>query len=250
MPAFTPENPLRLAVWSGPRNISTALMRSWGNRDDTFVCDEPLYGHYLLKTGLPHPMAEEVIKSQESDWRKVAAWLTGPAPQGKSIFYQKQMSHHLLPEIGRDWLPKLTNCFLIRHPAEVLPSLDEKYAKPTLPDTGYPQQVEIFDFIAARSGQTPLVIDSKDVLLNPRGILSQFCEKLGVAFQESMLSWPPGFRDTDGVWARHWYNAVEKTTGFQPYQAKTKALPEHLKTLYTECLPFYEKLHAHRLRIG
>src|SRR5436305_6485342 len=140
MAAFTPENPLRLAVWSGPRNISTALMRSWGNRDDSFVCDEPLYAHYLLKTRLPHAMASEVIASQENDWRKVVAWLTGPVPHGKTIFYQKQMSHHLLPEIGREWLAKLTHRFLIRDPAEVLSTLDEKYENTGLLDTGYPQQ--------------------------------------------------------------------------------------------------------------
>src|SRR5205085_12692152 len=115
----------------------------WGNREDTFVCDEPLYAHYLLKTGLAHPMANEVIASQEKDWRKVVAWLTGSMPDGKAIFYQKQMSHHLLPEISRGWLTGLMNCFLIRHPSEVLPSLDEKYERPRLPDTGYPQQVEI-----------------------------------------------------------------------------------------------------------
>src|SRR3989454_6066060 len=118
-PPFSAENPLRLAMWSGPRNISTALMRAWGNRDDTFVCDEPFYAHYLVKTGLSHPMAQEVIASQENDWRKVADWLRGPVPRGKAIFYQKQMSHHLLPDMGRDWLANVTNCFLIRDPAEV-----------------------------------------------------------------------------------------------------------------------------------
>src|SRR5882762_4444953 len=179
---FTPENPLRLAMWSGPRNISTALMRSWGNRDDTFVCDEPLYAHYLVKTGLPHPMAAEVKASQENDWRKVVDWLTGPVPKGKSIFYQKHMSHHLLPEISRDWLPKVTNCFLIRHPAEVLPSLDEKYERPRLLDTGYAQQVEIFEYIQKSTGRVSPIVDSRDVLTDPRGILTKLCSELGVDF--------------------------------------------------------------------
>jgi len=244
---FTPENPLRLAMWSGPRNISTAFMRSWGNRDDTFVCDEPLYAHYLVKTGLPHAMAQEVIASQENDWKKVVAWLTGPVPGGKSIFYQKHMSHHLLPEIGRDWLPRLTNCFLIRSPAEVLPSLDEKYERPRLLDTGYPQQIEIFEYIQRHTGQVCSVIDSRDILMNPREILTRLCERLGVAFHDSMMSWAPGLRDTDGIWARHWYNAVKKTTSFQPYVAKNKPLPDHLRDLHDECLPYYEKLYAFRL---
>ena len=143
---------LRLAMWSGPRNVSTAFMRSWGNRDDTYVCDEPLYAHYLLKTGRPHPMAAEVIASQENDWRKVTAWLTGPIPEGKSVFFQKHMAHHLLPEIGRDWLLRLTHLFLIRHPREVVPSLDEKFHEARLPDTGYPQQVEIFNLIREQTG--------------------------------------------------------------------------------------------------
>jgi hypothetical protein len=245
---FTPENPLRLAMWSGPRNISTALMRAWGNRDDAFVCDEPFYAHYLVRTGLAHPMTQEVIASQENDWQKVVAWLTGPAPQGKAIFYQKHMSHHLLPEIGRDWLANVTNCFLIRHPAEVLPSLDEKYERPRLPDTGYPQQLEIFEFVQRNTGRIAPVVDAREILMNPRGMLTRLCEVLGVPFQESMLHWAPGLRETDGVWAKHWYNAVAKTTGFQPYAPKNKPMPEHLKALYQECLPFYEKLHADRLR--
>src|SRR5437899_2547279 len=169
------KEPLRMAVWSGPRNISTALMRSWGNRDDTFVCDEPLYAHYLKQTGRPHPMAAEVIASQENDWRKVAAWLTGPAPEGKAIFYQKHMSHHLIPQIGRDWLGEVTNVFLIRHPREVLPSLDEKFERPLLVDTGYAQQAEIFDFVRTRTGTICPVLDAADILMNPRVLLSRLC---------------------------------------------------------------------------
>ena len=246
---ITAENPLRLAMWSGPRNISTALMRSWGNRNDSFVCDEPFYAYYLLKTGLAHPMAKEVIASQENDWRKVVEWLTGPVPNGKAIFYQKQMSHHLLAEIRRDWLLEVTNCFLIRHPSEVLPSLDEKYERPRLPDTGYAQQVEIFEYVQKSTGQVSPVIDARDILMNPRAVLGKLCDALGVEFQESMMSWAPGLRETDGVWARHWYNAVEKTTGFQPYVAKNKAMPEHLRGLYEQCLPYYEKLYAFRIKV-
>jgi hypothetical protein len=240
--------PLRLAVWSGPRNISTALMRSWGNRKDTFVCDEPLYAHYLVQTRRPHPMADEVMASQENDWRKVVAWLTGPVPEGAAIFYQKHMSHHLLPEMDRDWLLQLTNVFLIRHPREVLPSLDEKFGKPVLPDTGYPQQIEIFEYIRHHTGAVCPVVDASDLLANPRGVLGRLCDALGVRFQEAMLQWPRGRRATDGVWAKHWYNAVETTTGFQAYSPKEKPLPKHLEGLYAESLPYYETLSAQRIK--
>src|SRR5438034_1279920 len=141
---------IRIAMWSGPRNISTAMMRAWGNRSDTFVCDEPLYAHYLLKTGVVHPGRDEVIAHHETDWRKVIAWLTGPVPEAKSIFYQKHMTHHLLPEIDRGWLTLLTHCFLIRDPREVLLSLSKVIPNPRLEDTGLPQQVEIFNLATAQ----------------------------------------------------------------------------------------------------
>src|SRR5256714_224645 len=143
-----PANEVRIAMWSGPRNISTALMRSWGNRPDTVVCDEPLYAHYLLRTHAPHPGAAEVIACHESDWQKVVACLTGPIPDGKAIFYQKHMCHHLLPDIDRSWLDQVTNCFLIREPREMLNSLAKHLPNPTLEDTGLPQQVELFDTVS------------------------------------------------------------------------------------------------------
>ncbi len=234
-------------MWSGPRNVSTALMRSWGNRSDTFVCDEPLYAYYLWKTKLPHPGADEVIAHGETDWRKVVAWLTGPIPEGKRIFFQKQMSHHLLPEISRDWLAQLTHAFLIRHPRDMLVSLDEKTPAPSLPDTGFPQLAEIYEHVRAHTNQSCPVVDARDLLENPRMILKKLCGALGVEFDERMLLWPPGRRPTDGVWAKHWYQNVEKTTGFQPYKPKTGPLHAHLEPLLSQCLPYYEKLYAHRL---
>jgi hypothetical protein len=238
---------LRIAMWSGPRNISTALMRSWGNRPDTFVCDEPFYGHYLQHTGIAHPGADEVVRHQETDWRKVVGWLTGPIPEGKAIFYQKHMAHHLLPHMDRAWLDQVTNCFLIREPREMLTSLLHFLPQPTLADTGLPQQVEIFDLVRERTGTTPPVIDARDVLENPRGVLGLLCDALGVAFTEKMLSWPPGPRDTDGIWAKHWYAAVEKTTSYQPYTPKPEPVPEQLHELQEKCLKLYRQLHAHRL---
>lgn len=244
----TPDDPLRIAMWSGPRNISTALMRSWGNRPDTAVCDEPLYAHYLLHTRLDHPGADEVIARHESDWRRAVAGLLGPVPGGKAIFYQKHMAHHLLPHLERDWLDRVTNAFLVREPREMLTSLAKVLREPRLEDTGLPQQVEIFRRVRERTGRTPPVVDARDVLDDPRGTLGALCESLGVAFDEAMLSWPPGRRETDGVWAKHWYDSVEKTTTFQPYRPKDEPVPDHLLGILGECEAYYETLHEHRLR--
>ena len=243
----TGERTTRLAMWSGPRNISTAMMRSWGNRPDAIVCDEPLYAHYLTVTGLPHPGAAETIAHHEADWRKVVAWLTGPLPADKSVFYQKQMAHHLLPNIELDWLDALTNCFLIREPREMLTSLLEFIPEPRVEDTGLPQQVKIFELVSQRTGAVPPVLDSKDVLQNPPGMLAALCEAVGVKFYDQMLHWPPGFRDTDGVWARHWYAKVEHTTSFAPYRAKSDPVPPALTSLLEECNELYGRLYPHRL---
>lgn len=235
-------------MWSGPRNISTAMLRAWGNRPDTFVCDEPLYAHYLQTTRLPHPGADEVIGHHEADWRKVASWLTGPIPQGKAIFYQKQMSHHLLPEIDRGWLDGLTHAFLIREPREMLTSLLHFIPRPTLADTGLPQQMEIFEWARRQTGGTPPIIDSRDVLENPRGILTRLCDALGTHFDECMLHWPPGRRDTDGIWAKHWYHQVETTTGFGTYRPKDEQVPAELQSLCDECETLYAQLFAQRIQ--
>lgn len=239
---------MRVAMWSGPRNISTAMLRSWGNRPDTVVCDEPLYAHYLLRTGTDHPGREDVIAHHESDWRKVVDWLTGPLPAGRQIFYQKHMAHHLLPEIERGWLTSLVNCFLIREPQEMLTSLIKNLPAPSLADTGLPQQVELFESERSRLGQTPPVLDARDVLENPRGLLTALCARIEVPFREEMLSWPPGRRDTDGVWAPHWYAAVEKSTGFEAYRPKNEPVPASLRPLLTECEQLYRHLHSYRLR--
>jgi hypothetical protein len=237
----------RIAMWSGPRNISTALLRSWGNRPDTFVCDEPLYAHYLLKTGVQHPGADDVIRSQENDWRKVVRWLTEYEPSGKSIFYQKQMTHHLLPEIDRGWLDRVTNAFLIREPREVVTSFVKIAGTPRIEDTGFPQQLEIFNGVRARTGRVPAVLDSRDVLEDPPRLLRMLCESLDVEFTEAMLSWPRGPRDTDGVWAKYWYDAVLKSTTFGPYKPKNEPVPEHLTGLLDEAEKIYRQLYEHRL---
>jgi hypothetical protein len=242
------QDTVRIAMWSGPRNISTAIMRSWGNRADTFVCDEPFYACYLKATGREHPAAAEVIARGETDSRKVIAQLTGPIPNGKSIFYQKQMTHHLLPGIDRTWLGAVTNCFLIRDPAEVIASYIRKNNDPTLEDIGFVQQAEIFDWVRVHTGEIPPVIDAHDVLENPERILRLLCEAVGVEFTDAMLSWPPGLRETDGIWATHWYGEVESSTGFrQPVARESVRVPEHLQNVHERSRECYARLYQHRL---
>jgi hypothetical protein len=241
------ERVVRIAMWSGPRNISTALMRSWGSRPDTAVCDEPLYAHYLLRTGLAHPGADEVIAHHQTDWRRVVESLRGPVPEGRAIFYQKHMAHHLLPEIELEWLDGLTSCFLIREPRAMIVSLAKFIAVPALEQTGLPQQVTLFERVRERTGRVPPVVDARDVLTDPRRLLSRLCGRLGVPFMEEMLSWAPGPRATDGIWARHWYGEVERSTGFAPCQPRDEPVPDRLRPLLEECEPLYERLHGHRL---
>ena len=236
-------------MWSGPRNISTAMMRSWDSRPDTFVCDEPLYAHYLAVTGFDHPGRDEIIDHHDADWRSVTAWLTGPVPDGHAVFYQKQMAHHLLPDVGRDWLDELTHCFLIREPAEMLPSLDRRIDRIDLEATGLPQQVELFERVADGLGAAPPVLDARDVLANPRAALSALCARLGLAFDDRMLSWAPGRRPTDGVWARHWYDAVEASTGFAPYRERDEVVPDALRGVYESARPLYDRLSTHRMAL-
>ena len=239
---------VRIAMWSGPRNISTALLRSWGNREDTVVVDEPLYAHYLATTGVEHPGRDEVIASQERDWRRVAQSLLAPLPHGARISYQKHMAHHLLANIDRAWLDGLTHAFLIRDPREMLASLARVLPEPTLADTGLVQQHEILSSLVAR-GEDPPVIDARDVLLAPEPMLRALCERLGVAFSPRMLHWPAGPRATDGVWAQWWYDAVIASTGFEPYRPATARLPERLEPLLEQCLPYYDRLHRRRITV-
>jgi hypothetical protein len=238
----------RIALWSGPRNISTAMLRAFGNRPDTFVCDEPLYAPYLLATNKPHPGADEVMRHHETDWRKVTDWLTCFEPPGKSIFYQKHMSHHLLPGIDRGWLEGLTHAFLIRDPAEVVRSFAKVAGEPELEETGLPQQLELFRETQQRTGRTPPVIDASDVLKAPRRALVKLCEALGIAFDELMLAWPAGPRETDGIWARYWYDTVLQSTGFHAHAPRDQPVPRHLAGLLEEAEAIYQELHEHRLQ--
>jgi sulfotransferase family protein len=240
--------PIRIAMWSGPRNISTAMMRAWCNRRDSVVVDEPFYAYYLQATGKEHPSADEVIAMGETDWRKVIAQLTGTIPNGKRIFFQKHMTHHLLPEVDRHWLGAVTNCFLIRDPREVVASYVKKHKDPTVEDLGFVQQVEIFDFVRARANAIPPVLDAKDVLENPERMLRSLCNAVGVEFSQSMLSWPPGFRETDGIWAKQWYGEVAKSTSFRPYRPRYDQVPERFREIHERCRECYQRLYEYRLQ--
>lgn len=235
-------------MWSGPRNISTAMMRSWGNRPDTFVCDEPLYAHYLLSKGITnHPGYEVTIAHHETDWQKVVAWLTGSIPEGKSVFYQKHMAHHVLPEMSLEWIDELTNCLLIREPREMLTSLLEFLPEPRLEDTGLPHQLWLFEHFRKTQGRTPPILDARDVLSDPARILGQLCEVVGVEFHPSMLSWEPGLKSTDGAWAPFWYDKVAETNSFGTYRPKAVAVPDKMLPLLAECEAIYKRLYEHRL---
>lgn len=236
-------------MWSGPRNISTALMRSWGSRSDTFVTDEPLYAHYLKHTGLQHPGREATLAVHETDWRKITEWLIGPIPGDKPIWYQKHMAHHLVDDVGLDWLDDVTHAFLIREPSAMLVSLTEFLPKPTLADTGLPQQLAVFERVRADLGIDPPVIDGNDILRDPRSALTALCTALGQRFEPAMLAWKQGLRDTDGAWAPEWYTKVANTTGFGPPRDEVVDVPAALQGLYDECLDIYRRLHASRLRV-
>ena len=234
-------------MWSGPRNISTAMMRAWGNRPDTAVIDEPFYAYYLERTRKKHPGAAEVIAQGETDWRTVVTQLTTSVPSDKRIFFQKQMTHHLLPEIDREWIVDLTNCFLIRDPREVILSYIKKNPDPKLEDLGFAQQCEIFTFVRERTDSIPPVVDARDVLKNPERILRLLCDAIGVAFDTAMLSWPPGLRETDGIWAKYWYDEVARSTSFQPYKPPEGKVPDRFREIYQQCQTCYEQLYQYRL---
>ena len=196
---------------------------------------------------MPHPGADEVIRHYETDWRKVVAWLTGAVPEGRRIFYQKHMTHHLLPEIGRSWLDRLTHAFLIREPREVITSFVRVVANRRIEDTGLPQQLEIFSLVRRRTGRTPPVVDARDVLENPARLVRLLCEALDVEFHDGMLCWPPGPRDSDGIWAKYWYESVLKSTSFQPYKPKNDPVPPKLAGLLSEAEALYLRLYEHRI---
>lgn len=240
----------RIAMWSGPRNISTALMRSFENRPDCNVIDEPLYGYYLQRTGLAHPGGDEIVRSMDCDWRSVAANLCQRHPGSCSVYYQKQMTHHILPEVELDFTDCLENCFLIREPRRIIASYLRVRPDFTLEELGFPQQWQLFNRVADKLGVAPPVLDSAQVLNAPEKNLRALCKAVGIGFSEAMLQWPAGARASDGVWAPHWYEAVEKSTGFQLPQNRALEeveIPRRYEALCAEADRIYGELYQHAL---
>ncbi len=230
---------LRINLWSGPRNVSTALMYSFAQRSDTHVLDEPLYAHYLSVSDADHPGKQAVMDAMLNDGERVVQEvILGPCD--RPILFMKQMAHHLVA-IDRGFLAATVNVLLIRNPAQMLPSLAQNLTKPILRDTGLAMQSELYQQLLAL-GQQPAVLDAKQVLLNPRRVLSQLCQHLGIPFMENMLHWPPGSRPEDGIWAQHWYQNVHKSSGFEPYREKNEPFPASLLPLLAECKPHYDLL--------
>jgi Sulfotransferase domain len=234
-----------IAMWSGPRNISTAMMYSFGNRPDCVAWDEPFYAFSLLHHGNDHPMRDEIIAANETDWDKLVAKCL--APVAKPVFYQKHMTHHMLPGFDRSWINRLTNAFLIRDPALVLASYTKKWADVSLQAIGFVEQAEIFDQIAQKTGEAPPVVDSEDVLTDPRRILTKLCLSCGIPFDVAMLHWPDGPKPSDGNWAPHWYNAAWASTGFSKPEAKKIELPANLARIADQARPYYENMRPLRI---
>ena len=239
--------PIRIAMWSGPRNISTAMMRAFENRGDCAVVDEPFYAHYLEQTGLDHPGREEVIAAGETDWRRVVDGLIGSVPDGKQVFYQKHMTHHMLPHIGHDWFDAVKHVFLIRDPREVLASYLKSRPHATAEDIGVLQEASLYEEVAARTGAAPPVIDADEFLKSPEAHLRALCTLLQIPFTPRMLQWPAGARASDGIWAPYWYDAVLKSTGFEPWRERDHQVPPAHRGVIDRCMPHYESLYSRRI---
>jgi len=235
---------MKIAMWSGPRNLSTAMMYSFGARADCAVWDEPFYAAYLDMTGLEHPMRDKILAAGETDAAKVAARLTGPHPEGKPHFYQKHMTQHMIDGVDRGWMKQVKNVFLIRHPARVIASYAAKRDNPTLDDIGFWQQAELFD-----ACDDPIVIDSHDIRENPEGMLRALCAALDLPFDPAMLSWSAGGHNDDGAWAPHWYGAVHNSTGFAGVEGPLPDMKGAYSELTEQALPFYRKLTACKIAL-
>ena len=237
----------RVAMWSGPRNLSTAMMYAFAARGDCAVWDEPFYAAYLDATGIDHPLRAEIVAGHEADPDKVAAACKGPVPGGQPVFYQKHMTLHMIAEFDRRWMRACVNVFLIRHPARVVASYAKKRQGAGLADIGFVQQAELFDEVAGWAGVAPLVIDSDDIRADPEGMLRKLCGALGIGFTLKMLRWPMGGHAADGVWAPHWYGAVHRSGGFEGAEGPLPGLGGAYRDLAAQALPHYERLAAFKM---
>ena len=239
----------RISVWSGPRNLSTAMMYSFAQRNDTAVVDEPFYAAYLAATGVVHPMYKEIIAAGEVDAVKVAQYCTTSCPENKSVFYQKQMTKHMIQAFDRDWIFDVCNIFLIRDPARVIASYHAKHEDPELADIGIKEQLELFNKVCQKTGDAPVVVNSADILANPEKVLNALCRAIGIKFQPSMLQWPTGPRSFDGVWAPHWYKSVWQSRGFGSPENNQPQVPDHLLNLLETANGYFEQIKRHTLTI-
>lgn len=237
---------MKIAMWSGPRNLSTAMMYSFGARGDCAIVDEPFYGAYLNKTGLVHPVGDQILAEMQTDPDRVIAHISGSNPEKKGNWYQKHMSHHMVQDFDRSWMADFKNVFLIRHPERVVASYAAKRENPSLDDIGFAQQADLFDAVIAL-GQTPIVIDSYDIRQNPARSMEKLCKALGLQFEPAMLSWPPGGHADDGVWAQHWYGAVHRSTGFAGAEGELPKATGPLADVVAGALPFYQRLSEHKI---
>ena len=238
---------IKIACWSGPRNISTALMRSWSSRNDVFVSDEPFYAHYLKETKLKHPMHKEIIDKYSSNYDEVVNYLTGEIPNNKKIWYQKHMAHHILPKDDLNWIKKINNCILIRHPNDVILSYINKFHLESSYQLGYKQQDDLYNYLKLHN-ISPIVIESKDLVCNPEIILNKLCNKLSIKFYKEMLFWPKGPRKTDGIWGKYWYDNVNSSQKFNHSLKQRQPVPELYKKIYSQSLHIYNRLFQFRLK--
>ena len=230
-----------VACWSGPRNISTALMRSWSSRKDTYVTDEPFYAYYLKKTEIDHPMHEKIINRYLTSYDEIVNHLINEIPSKKDIWYQKHMAHHLIDLSKIDWIKKCENCILLRHPKEVISSYTAKNKLNSVSELGYSQQFEIVKFLK-KSNQSFKIIDSSDILKNPKEVLFDWCQSINIKFDDSMLHWKKGNHPSDGIWGKHWYNNVIETTGFEKYKKKDISIENQYDSIYNESMEYYNYL--------
>ncbi|CUJ19952.1 sulfotransferase family protein [Cognatishimia activa] len=239
---------MNIAMWSGPRNLSTAMMYSFGARADCAVWDEPFYAAYLSLTGIDHPMAAETLAAGEIDPAKVAEACKTVHASGKEHFYQKHMTHHMVEGVPRDWVDAVSNVFLIRHPARVLASYSKKRENPTLDDIGFRQQVDLFERMKA-DGLPVVVVDSFDIRQSPEAMLRELCKRIGIAFDPAMLSWPAGGHLDDGAWAPHWYGAVHRSTGFAGPEGALPEVDETSQDVFDAAIPYYETMLAEAISV-
>lgn len=235
---------VKLAMWSGPRNLSTAMMYAFAARGDCAVWDEPFYAAYLAATGVDHPMQAEILAAQDGDPDRIAAACAGPVPEGKTHWYMKHMAHHMIAGFPLDWAEGCVNIHLIRHPARVIASYAEKRGEMVLEDIGFPQQLRLW-----RALPGP-VIDSADIRRDPARALSALCAEVGLDYSDAMLHWPAGPRPFDGVWAAHWYGAVHRSTGFAGAEGPLPEVPPERQALLEAALPMYEAMRAEALPFG